>query len=219
LVLCSVVFCLDNGLGRLPPMGWATWCTNKGAVPCLDDYCDEDEIKSIAKAMASNGMKELGYEYILLDDCWAGGRLPNGTIYAEIDRFPSGSLKPLADYVHSLGLKIGLYTDVGQKTCKGDRPGSWGFYEEDAKTFAGWSMDMVKMDWCGHPGGYTAQQLYSMMRDALNKTGRPMFFMMCEWGLFNVWEWAMPVGNSWRIGPDHIPLWWTPPTTQDPGEG
>jgi len=200
-------------------MGWSTWCTNLGWVPCLDDYCDEDEIKSVAKAMATNGMKDLGYEYILLDDCWAGPRLANGTITAELDRFPSGTLKPLADYVHSLGLKIGLYTDVGEKTCKGDRPGSWPYYEQDAKVYASWSMDMVKMDWCGHPGGYSAQQLYTMMRDALNKTGRPMFFMMCEWGLFNVWEWAMPVGNSWRIGPDHIPLWWTPATTQDPGEG
>jgi len=128
-------------------------------------------------------------------------------------------LKPLADYIHSLGLKIGLYTDVGEQTCKGGRPGSWGHYEQDAQTYANWDMDMVKMDWCNHPSNYTAQQLYTMMRDALNKTGKPMFFMMCEWGLYNVWEWAMPVGNSWRVGPDHIPLWWSIPTTQDPGEG
>jgi len=125
----------------------------------------------------------------------------------------------LADYLHSKGLLLGIYTDVGEKTCRGGRPVSWPHYAQDAMTFASWGVDYVKMDWCGHPGGFSAPQLYGMMRDALNKTGRPMFFAACSWGLDNVWEWGMKTANSWRVGPDHIPLWWTWETDQDPGQG
>jgi len=119
--------------------------------------------------------------------------------------------------MHAKGMKLGLYTDVGQNTCRGGRPGSWPYYDLDAQTFASWGIDFVKMDWCGHPGGHEAQELYTMMRDALNKTGRPILFSLCEWGKYNVWEWGMEVGNIWRAGPDHIPLWWSPDSGQDPG--
>jgi len=145
-------------------------------------------------------------------------RLPNGTITPDSKRFPSG-MKSLADYVHSYGLKLGLYTDVGNVTCHGNRPGSWGYYQEDADTYASWGIDYVKMDWCDHPSDYSAQQLYTMMSVALNQTGRPMFFAICEWGLFDPWTWAPEIANTWRIGPDHLPLWWTPETNQDPGQG
>jgi len=208
---------LDNGLARLPPMGWNTWCTENSIIPCMDDYCTDKEIRSVADSMVKNGLLALGYEYVLLDDCWGGYR-DNTThqIMPDASRFPSG-MKALADYIHSKGMKIGLYTDVGEKTCKGGRPGSWPYYDQDAQTFASWGIDFVKMDWCGHPGGHTAQELYSMMRDSLNKTGRPILFSMCEWGLFDVWTWAKPVGNMWRAGPDHLPLWVAPDTGQDPG--
>jgi len=168
--------------------------------------------------MATNGMRELGYNYVLLDDCWGGGRDAHGNITADTSRFPSGTLKELADYVHSKGMLLGLYTDVGVYTCRDKRPGSWGHYEQDAYTWANWGIDYVKMDYCNRPP-YPPQKLYAMMRDALNKTGRHMFFCMCEWGREDPWLWGDTVSNSWRVGPDHIPLWWTPITDQDPGQG
>eukprot|EP01116_Phalansterium_solitarium_P007435 TRINITY_DN20099_c0_g1_i2.p1 TRINITY_DN20099_c0_g1~~TRINITY_DN20099_c0_g1_i2.p1 ORF type:complete len:413 (+),score=87.48 TRINITY_DN20099_c0_g1_i2:90-1328(+) len=219
LALVARVTCLDNGLARTPPMGWVTWCTDNSPIPCDNDYCDENEVRSVVDAMVSNGMRELGYKHVNLDDCWAGARTANGTITADVSRFPSGTLKPLADYVHSKGFLLGLYTDVGTTTCKWGRPGSWGHYQQDALTYAAWGIDFVKMDWCDHPGQYNDTQLYTMMRDALNATGRPMVFSLCQWGLHNVWEWAAPIGNMWRVGPDHLPLWYTPNTTQDPGQG
>jgi alpha-galactosidase len=209
---------LNNGLGRTPPMGWSTWCTDNFIIPCYDDFCNEKEIKSVADAMATNGLRDLGYKYVLLDDCWAGPRDKNGNVTADPTRFPSG-MKALADYVHSRGLLLGLYTDVGETTCRGGRPGSWPHYQQDAWTYAHWGIDYVKMDWCHHPWNYTAEALYGMMRDALNKTGRPMFFSVCEWGLYEPWTWGMKTANSWRVGPDHLPLWWTPPLGQDPGQG
>jgi len=161
----------------------------------------------------------LGYNYILLDDCWGGGRTPGtNQIYPDAIRFPSG-MKSLADFLHKLGLKLGLYTDVGTRTCRFGRPGSWPFYQQDALTFASWGVDMVKMDWCGHPGGHTAKDLYTNMSNALNKTGRPILFNICGWGLSEPWTWAPAIANTWRVGPDHIPLWWTIPTNQDPGQG
>jgi len=163
-------------------------------------------------------LRELGYKYLSLDDCWAGPRDKDGNVTADPSRFPSG-MKALIDYIHSKGLLFGLYTDVGNFTCRGNRPGSWGHYQQDSNTYASWGVDLVKMDWCDHPGSHTAPQLYAMMRDALNKTGRPMFFSVCEWGLYEPWTWGAQPANSWRIGPDHIPLWWTPPFGQDPGQG
>jgi len=114
-----------------------------------------------------------------LDDCWAGPRDPNGSVTADPTRFPSG-MKALADYVHSKGLKLGLYTCAGNLTCKYGRPGSWGYFQQDADTYAAWGIDQVKMDWCYHPA-LPPPQVYGMMRDALNKTGRPILFSICEW--------------------------------------
>jgi len=212
------VSAIPNGVGLVPPMGWTTWCTDTPIIPCYDDFCDEHEIKSVADSMVANGLNTLGYQYVILDDCWAGPRNATGNITADPTRFPSG-MKSLVDYIHSKGLKIGLYTDVGTQTCKFGRPGSWPHYQQDAWTYANWGIDWVKMDWCGHPGGYNAPQLYAMMRDALNATGRQMFFAICEWGLDEPWTWGGKTGNMWRVGPDHLPFWWTPVTTQDPGQG
>jgi len=217
--LLSVVVGLNNGLGLTPPMGWTTWCTDTGLIPCYDDYCSEKEIMDVANSMVKNGLVELGYTYINLDDCWGGGRDANGNITADSKRFPSGNLKHLADFLHQRGMYLGVYTDAGPYTCRDSRPGSWPHYQQDAYTFANWGVDFVKMDWCGHPGQYDAEQLYGMMSTALNKTGRPIFFNACEWGLETPWIWGPKTANAWRIGPDHLPLWWTWETSQDPGQG
>jgi len=135
-----------------------------------------------------------------LDDCWAGGRYPNGTVYPQQSTFGSG-IRALADYVHSRGLKFGLYTDRGTKTCAG-RPGALGYEKIDADTYAAWTVDYLKEDSCYATSDHNqAFKQYGTMRDALNRTGRPIFFSLCGWE-----EWYAPVGynlgNSWRIGPD-----------------
>jgi len=208
---------LNNGVALTPPMGWTTWCTET-ILPCFDDWCNETEIRSIADSMVASGLKALGYTYILLDDCWGGGRDPTTQeIYPDPTRFPSG-MASLASYIHDRGLYLGLYTDIGNQTCRGGRPGSGGHYIQDANTFARWGADMVKMDFCDRPPGST-EVLYGMMRDALNQTGRHMVFDICEWGREEVWTWGSKTANTWRVGPDHLPLWWTPDTDQDPGQG
>ncbi len=147
-VLCTTtgVVGYDNGVGRTPAMGWNTWCTDD--LCGLVDLCFEEEVKSLADAMVSNGMAALGYEYINLDDCWSDTkRDANGNLQPAPEQFPSG-MKALADYIHSKGLKLGLYTDVGTETCKWGRPGAYGHYEQDANTLASWGVDFVKADNC-----------------------------------------------------------------------
>ena len=154
--------------------------------------------------MSKLGLKQLGYEYINLDDGWAGGRYPNGTIYAQTPQF-NESLKGLADYVHSHGFKFGLYTDRGTSTCLG-KPGSFGYETNDAKTYANWGVDYVKEDSCAanQTDPLVAFAEYAKMRDALNATGRPIWFNLCGWN-----PWYSPMGmalaNSWRTGPDDNP--------------
>jgi alpha-galactosidase len=145
LLYAVLVRASDNGVAPLPYMGWTTWCTdNYLPIPCFDDYCDEAEVKSVADSIVANGLDKLGYQWLLLDDCWAStNRSATGQIQADSTRFPSGTLKPLADYVHARGLKLGAYTDVGAKTCRGGRTGSWPYYQQDAMTFAKWGLDMV----------------------------------------------------------------------------
>jgi len=150
--------------------------------------------------MVSSGLSKLGFQYINLDDCWAKGRYANGTVYPDAVAFPSG-MKALADYVHSKGLKFGVYTDRGTLTC-GGRPGSLDHEKIDADTYASWGVDYVKEDSCYASGDHqTAFDEYGRMRDGLNATGRPIYFSLCGWS-----DWYAPVGwslgNSWRIGPD-----------------
>src|SRR5437764_1405869 len=132
-------FALENGLARTPPMGWNSW--NKFA-------CDvrEDLIRSIADAMVSSGMKDAGYQYVVIDDCWQVARDKDGNIIPDPERFPHG-MKALADYVHSKGLKFGIYSDAGTGTCQ-DRPGSRGYEFQDARQYAAWDVDYLKYDWC-----------------------------------------------------------------------
>src|SRR5271170_3962545 len=161
-----------DSLAQTPPMGWNSW--NKFAC-----NVSEDLIKSVADAIATNGMKDAGYQYVVIDDCWQVSRDENGFIVADVQRFPSG-IKALADYVHAKGLKFGIYSDAGTKTCAG-RPGSRGYEFQDARTYASWGVDYLKYDWC-ETTTQNAPASYSIMRDALLKTGRPIVFSLCEWG-------------------------------------
>ncbi len=148
------------------------------------DVCNENEIKSIANALISNGMYDLGYRYISLDDCWSAcNRTQNGTLYAEPTRFPNGMASTIA-YIHNLksGLKFGLYTDVGTHTCSGGHrngchpPGSYGNFVTDANTLASWKVDLVKADDCSKPSNETWQNVHTEFSIALNSTGRPILF-------------------------------------------
>ena len=179
-------------LSQMPQMGWSSWNKFQGNI-------DEDIIKSIADAMVSSGLKDAGYIYINIDDCWHGKRDADGFIQADPKHFPHG-IKALADYVHSRGLKLGIYSDAGSETCAG-RPGSLGHEYQDALQYARWEVDYLKYDWC-NTTNVNAQGAYQLMRDALQAAGRPIFFSMCEWGDNHPWRWAKGIGDSWRIGPD-----------------
>jgi alpha-galactosidase len=188
---------LENGLARTPPMGWNSW--NRFG-------CDVSEklIKEMADAMVTSGMKDAGYEYIVIDDCWQVSRDDQGNILPDPQRFPSG-MKVLADYVHSKGLKFGIYSDAGTGTCQ-NRPGSRGYEFQDARQYAAWGVDYLKYDWCNH-STQDVKASYSIMRDALKASGRPIVFSLCEWGLEEPWKWAAEIGNLWRTTGDITDCW------------
>lgn len=207
--LQSFVSSYDNGLAAKPIMGWSSWCTND--LCGIPDRCSEYEVRNKADAMVKEGMTALGYKWMLLDDCWSHTeRDANGELQPSPHLFPSG-MKALADYVHSKGMYLGLYTCVGTETCKKKRPGSYGHYVTDANTMAKWGIDMVKADYCHKPGNETGQSLYTQFSQALNATGRPMLFSMCQWGNDDVVEWGGSISQMYRIQMDHIPFWtWGP---------
>jgi len=186
----------DN-LALTPPMGWNSW--NKFG-------CDVSEklIIEVADAMVSSGMAAAGYEYVVIDDCWQVDRDENGEIVVDKDRFPHG-MKYLSDYIHSKGLKFGIYSCAGTKTCQ-ERPGGRGYEFQDARTYARWGVDYLKYDWCNH-STQNAQASYTLMRDALYKAGRPIVFSLCEWGSNKPWEWAKDVGHLWRTTDDIVDRW------------
>jgi alpha-galactosidase len=187
----------DNGLALTPPLGWNSW--NKF-------HCNvsEDLIKSMADGMVSSGMKDAGYQYIVIDDCWQVSRDADGNIVPDPQRFSSG-MKALGDYIHSKGLKFGVYSDAGEKTCAG-RPGSMGHEYQDALSYANWGVDYLKYDWC-HTGKRNAEEAYATMRDALKASGRPILLSMCEWGTAKPWLWAADTGNQWRTTGDIVDKW------------
>jgi alpha-galactosidase len=190
---------LDNGLAKTPPMGWNSW--NKFACKGLN----EKVVRETADAIATNGMKDAGYEFVILDDCWQTGRDANGNIVPDAERFPSG-MKALGDYIHSKGLKFGIYTDAGMLTCA-KRPGSIGHEYQDAKQYANWGVDYLKEDWCSTLPGQNSESSYTVMRDALAASGRPIVFSICEWGSTKPWLWAGPIGNLWRSTGDIQDCW------------
>jgi alpha-galactosidase len=197
LSFADISHALDNGLALTPPMGWNSW--NK-----FGCNVSEDLIKSMADGMASSGMKDAGYQYVVIDDCWQVRRDENGNIVPDAERFPSG-MKALGDYIHGKGLKFGIYSDAGEKTCAG-RPGSLGHEYQDALLYAKWGVDYLKYDWC-HTGQRNAEEAYSTMRDALKAAGRPVVFSMCEWGTAKPWLWATNTGNLWRTTGDINDQW------------
>jgi alpha-galactosidase len=186
-----------QGLALTPPMGWNSW--NKFAC-----NVDENMIRQQADAMVSTGMKDAGYTYINIDDCWHGDRDSLGFIHPDPKRFPSG-MKALADYVHSKGLKIGIYSDAGSETC-GGRPGSRGYEFQDAKMYASWGIDYLKYDWC-NTEGLKQEGAYKTIAAALQKAGRPIVLSLCEWGQSSPWRWASNVGHLWRSTGDITNQW------------
>jgi len=197
LPLSGVFAQKTQNLAMTPPMGWNSW--NKF-------HCEINEtiIKEMADAMVGTGMKKLGYEYIVIDDCWQISRKADGTIIADSTRFPSG-IKALADYVHSKGLKFGIYSCAGRLTCQ-QRPGGHGYEKIDANTYAKWGVDYLKYDWCSSEG-IDPVKGYTDMSVALAQSGRPIVFSMCEWGNSRPWTWAKNVAHLWRSSGDINDCW------------
>jgi alpha-galactosidase len=191
------------GMAATPPMGWNSW--NHFAEKVNDAI-----IRAQADAMVSSGMRDAGYVYINIDDTWEGERDAQGVIHAN-SKFPD--MKALADYVHGKGLKIGIYSSPGPKTCAGFA-GSYGHEEQDAATYAAWGIDYLKYDLCdlreimkgaGSPDAANKMMVdaYIKMRDALRKTGRPIVYSFCQYGDDAVWRWgAATGGNLWRTTGD-----------------
>ncbi len=186
----------ETDLAPTPPMGWNSW--NHFHLNINDAI-----IRAQAQAMATNGMEAVGYKYIVIDGGWEGYHDTNGVFHPDPAKFPD--MKALCDYIHSLGLKVGIHTSPGPKTCAG-REASYGHEAQDARTFAGWGIDFVKYDWCSGGQVYKADQMqyaYRKMADDLRATGRPILFSICNYGMEDVWKWGAPVGGQmWRTTGD-----------------
>ncbi|KAH6831422.1 alpha-galactosidase 1 [Perilla frutescens var. hirtella] len=190
---------LANGLAATPPMGWNSWNH-------FNCFIDEKMIRETADAIVSTGLSKLGYKFVNIDDCWAEiSRDDKGSLVPKNSTFPSG-IKALANYVHSKGLKLGIYSDAGYFTCSKKMPGSLGHEEHDAKTFASWGIDYLKYDNCNNDGSKPTVR-YPVMTKALMKAGRPIFFSLCEWGDMHPALWGAVVGNSWRTTNDISDNW------------
>lgn len=184
-------------LAKTPPMGWSSW--NK-----FHEDIDETKIKTIADALVSSGLRDAGYIYVNIDDCWhAPTRDKDGFPQSDPKRFPSG-IKALADYMHERGLKLGIYSDAGYKTCAGEF-GSAGHEFQDALQYARWEVDYLKYDWCNTPN-FNSENAYKIMSSALREAGRPILFSICEWGTTQPWKWAEDVGHMWRTTQDIEPV-------------
>lgn len=197
---------LNNGLARTPPMGWNSW----NFFAC---NINERVIKETADALVSSGLADLGYIHVNIDDCWSKlTRDSKGQLVPDPKTFPSG-IKYLSDYVHSKGLKLGIYSDAGVFTCQ-VRPGSLFHEVDDANIFASWGVDYLKYDNCFNLGIKPIER-YPPMRDALNATGRTIFYSLCEWGVDDPALWANEVGNSWRTTDDINDTWASMTTIAD----
>jgi alpha-galactosidase len=183
-----------EGLALTPPMGWNSWNT-------FQTNISEQLVKEMADVMVASGMRDAGYNFLVLDDGWmAMERDPKtGDLIADPKKFPNG-MKAVADYVHSKGLKFGLYNCAGTKTCAG-YPGTRGYEYQDARFYASVGCDYLKFDWC-NTEGINAKEAYNTMSKALRAAGRPIVFSLCEWGSNKPWEWAQNVGQLWRTTGD-----------------
>src|SRR5689334_13627693 len=189
-----------NGLARTPQMGWNSWNHFHTAI-------DDKTVREVADAMVMSGMKDAGYVYVNIDDAWQLKHDADGNIVPN-KKFPD--MKALADYVHSKGLKIGIYSSPGPKTC-GGYEGSFGHEKADAEMYAKWGIDYLKYDWCSASAIYKdtdMQPVYQVMGDALRAAGRPILFSLCQYGREDVWKWGAKVGgNSWRTTGDISDNW------------
>ena len=189
-----------NGLAKTPPMGWNSW-------NLFAEKVDDKTVRTMADAMVSSGMRDAGYIYINIDDTWESVRDAQGNLFGN-HNFPD--MKALADYVHSKGLKLGIYSSPGPRTC-GGYPGSYGHEEQDARQYAAWGIDYLKYDWCSASTIYKNEQLqpvYQRMGEALQATGRPIVFSLCEYGMGGVEKWGPEVGgNLWRTTGDIRDEW------------
>jgi len=194
----------DRKLARTPPMGWNSWNCWAGSI-------DDRKVRTAADAMVKCGLAAHGYQYINIDDCWEKGRDANGEIVPN-EKFPD--MKALADYVHSKGLRLGIYSSPGPWTCAGFA-GSYQHEEQDAKTYAKWGVDYLKYDWCSYgsvsgnnPGTEGLKKPYKLMDKALHDCGRDIVYSLCQYGMGNVWEWGDEVGgNCWRTTGDITDNW------------
>lgn len=198
-ILATTMFAQKfQNLAQTPPMGWNSWNTFATDI-------NEQLVKDIADKFIEFGLKDAGYEYIVLDDGWmAKERDKYGNLVADPNKFPSG-MKALADYIHKKGLKFGIYNCAGSKTC-GGYPGSRGFEYQDARSYAAWGVDFLKYDWC-NTTKLNAEGAYMTMRDALAAAGRPIVFSICEWGDNDPWKWGKDIGHLWRVTGDIINCW------------
>src|ERR1017187_9253791 len=187
---------LTGKLAPIPPMGFNTWNTFQTKI-------NEDMLKEMVDVFVSSGMRESGYQYFVLDDGWMTmDRDQNGSLLADPVKFPHG-MKAFADYVHSKGLKFGIYNCAGSKTCAG-YPGTRGHEYEDTRLYASWGVDFLKYDWC-NTDSLNTPEAYKTMSAALRATGRPIVFSICEWGGHNPWLWAGGVGELYRTTGDITP--------------
>jgi alpha-galactosidase len=193
----------EDALALTPPLGWNSWNVWGGSV-------DDAKVRAAADAMVSSGLAAHGYQFINIDDGWEGKRDANGVLQPN-EKFPN--MKALADYVHSKGLKIGIYSSPGPRTCQG-LPGSYQHEEIDARTWAEWGFDLLKHDWCSYEtiardtSLAELQKPFIIMRDALRKVNRDIVFSLCQYGMGNVWEWGADVGGHyWRTSGDLTDVW------------
>ncbi|KAI9746518.1 MAG: hypothetical protein M1818_000231 [Claussenomyces sp. TS43310] len=203
-LLTRNVRAVDNGLAITPQMGWDNW----NALGC--DVSDMLLLQT-ARLMVDYGLKDLGYHYVILDDCWSSGRnaSANDSLMADAQKFPRG-MAAVADALHALDLGFGMYSDAGKFTCAG-YAGSLGYETVDANTFASWGVDYLKYDNCFNEGQAGNQLIsytrYATMSKALNATGRPILYSLCNWGEDFPWNWASTIANSWRISGDVFDNW------------
>jgi alpha-galactosidase len=192
----------SNLIASTPPMGWNSWNT-------FGNKISESVVRETAEALISTGLKDYGYNYIVIDDCWSikDKRDGNGDLIADPEKFPNG-IKALADYVHEKGFKLGIYSDAAEKTCSG-YPGSYGFEEQDAQLWASWGIDFLKYDYCNAPQEQSvAMERYARMGEALRNTGRELLYSLCEWGNQSPHLWARKVGgHMWRVSGDVYDSW------------
>jgi alpha-galactosidase len=188
---------ITDGLARTPPMGWNSW--NR-----FGPFVSDQLVRETADALVETGMRDAGYRYVVVDDAWEGSlRSDDGHLEPNLWRFPN--MRDLAAHIHGRDLRFGLYTCAGDRTCQG-YPGSRGREFHDARRFASWDVDFIKIDWC-NTDGIDARSAYTTWSEAIRATRRPMLLSICEWGRNRPWEWAGSVGHLWRTSGDIADRW------------